>query len=158
MAGWTANQIAWLIIAIIIIIIVIYFYTMRKPLPPSEGKIVTSETAPPSTETLDMLDSNSEPQFILYAFHSPTCGACKRFAPNWDKASDYIKENLSPLVDARALNAADPNNDDIFFYYNIDAYPTVILSTPKYNVVYNGNRTPEDLIRFVRENLAKYSN
>jgi hypothetical protein len=187
MADLTCNEIVLIIIIILILVALFYFYRRWKPLPATEGTVIsppsqnsarpTIPTGPSNqtAETLDNLDnlnnnennndsdiessdSENNPPFILYCFHHPECGACKRLAPNWDKASDYIRKRWPGTVDARAYSASEPNNDDLLFYYNIDSYPTIILATPDYNVYYQGNRSPEDLVNFTERHIRKYQN
>lgn len=89
----------------------------------------------------------SQNETILYYFYSPHCGYCKMFKPVWDKVSKDITHGHG--VRTIAIDATDPANNDIAFYYNINAYPTIILVTPNKNYEYTGNRSYEDIERFV---------
>ena len=44
-------------------------------------------------------------------------------------------------------------NENLAFYYNISAYPTIILVTPNRNIEYSGDRTVEDLQQFVIKHI-----
>jgi len=92
--------------------------------------------------------------FILYYFFSPSCSHCKRFTPNWQQASEKLKAIKG--LSLRTVDSTKAENENLTFYYNITAFPTVILVTPDKNMEYTGNRSPDDLYNFAATNLSQY--
>jgi len=92
--------------------------------------------------------------FRLYNFYSPMCGWCKKFWPEWESLQKQMAKshNLSLI----GVNALDPKNENLTFYYNISSYPTIILVTPDKNIEYVGDRTPQDIHDFVMKYMNDY--
>jgi len=92
--------------------------------------------------------------FTLYNFFSPDCGWCKRFMPDWNKLSGNFDD--IPDLALKPIDASLPQNGDLVFYYNIKAFPTIILTTPDRNIEYEGDRSVGDIDNFVRKTIAEY--
>jgi thiol-disulfide isomerase/thioredoxin len=97
-----------------------------------------------------------ETPFVLYYFYSPTCGYCKQFLPSWNTVVNKLK-GLNEIT-PKTIDATKPENENLAFYYNITGYPTVILTTPDRDIEYTGNRTPDDLYKFVLSNINNNNN
>ena len=92
--------------------------------------------------------------FTLYYFYSPACGYCKQFWPSWNAVANKLKEIHG--IFTKTIDATKPENENLTFYYNITGYPTVILSTPEKDVEYTGNRTSDELYKFVIWHIDEY--
>ncbi|AGF85381.1 hypothetical protein QJ854_gp401 [Moumouvirus goulette] len=103
----------------------------------------------------DVQNATNDP-FVLYYFHSPACGHCKNFNPAWE----LLRQRLSGStgVSTRSIDTTKPENENLAFYYNVSAVPTIILITPDRNVEYSGNRTPDDLHNFVVTHINDHGN
>jgi thiol-disulfide isomerase/thioredoxin len=88
---------------------------------------------------------------LLYYFYHPRCQHCVRFMPTWKELAEKLS-NLHQLT-TKMINVSDPVNENLVFYYNVTAYPTIILVTGNGNIEYNGDRTIIDLYRFVSSNI-----
>lgn len=88
--------------------------------------------------------------FKLYYFYHPSCIHCKQFMPTWERIKEYYQNNHKTI---HTIDVTKPENENLRFYYDVDKYPTIILTTANKSVEYNGNRTMEDIIRFVANNV-----
>lgn len=133
----TCTQIIVIIIIILAIIWIITWLVMRN------SKNVAPNVEPYSPQ----LPSGN---FKLYYFYHPSCGYCKQFKPVWDKLSQLYQSmgsNITQMVDV-----TQPENENLTFYYSINKYPTIILSSKNKNLEYTGNRSFENINNFVLSN------
>uniref|UniRef100_A0A6C0CC89 Thioredoxin domain-containing protein n=1 Tax=viral metagenome TaxID=1070528 RepID=A0A6C0CC89_9ZZZZ len=99
---------------------------------------------------------NGPKNFTLYNFYNPDCVWCKRFMPDWNKLVNDL-EDVQDLS-LKPIDSSKSENGDLTFYYNIKAFPTVILATPDRHIEYDGNRTSADINKFVRNVITEYNN
>jgi len=89
---------------------------------------------------------------VFVEFYAPWCGHCKKLAPIWDELGSTFNAHESVVIakcDATA-NDVDPK-------YEIKGFPTLKLfksGADKTPIDYNGDRSLESLIEFVRSNVA----
>lgn len=159
----TWRHILLLVIAIIILIWLINWLTSCK----KKSKNVHSPHKTSDMRQHKISDSpkgmpiSTEPQqqtlFILYYFYNPNCPHCVNFNPVWNQIYQKFK-NIKSLS-MRAINATKTENDNLTFYYNVTAFPTIILVTPDRNIEYsNRPRTAQELEKFVMSNIKSYQN
>ncbi|KAI8597129.1 thioredoxin-like protein [Dissophora ornata] len=87
---------------------------------------------------------------VLIEFYAPWCGHCKNLAPTYEKLGEMYKG--SNVVIAKFDATANDLPADAPF--QIQGFPTIKLrkaGSTEY-VDYNGNRSEEDLIKFINEN------
>lgn len=85
----------------------------------------------------------------LLLFHADWCGHCQHFKPTFEKFSNAI--------DKSKLNIIKFNADTDKKYvesFKISGFPALLLNDPKTKrfIEYNGDRSINDLIKFVNEN------
>lgn len=78
----------------------------------------------------------------IYNFNTSWCGWSKKFQPEWNKLSNIMK-----TID---IKCDDPLNENICKKYNILGYPTVIIEKNNKQIVYNGEKTAESILLFVK--------
>ena len=147
------EKILLLVLAIVVIIVLLNWLfsptvqpfqpVLLPPMPPSPNSFQVPDNFP------NYLDKQDLP-FILYYFYNPNCPHCKRFTPAWNELSDGLQGN--DKVAPRAVDSTNPENENLVFYYNITRFPTIILITPNKNIEYVGNRSVDDLQKFLSEN------
>ena len=181
----TCNEVAWVIIGVAVVAILVYYIffaasykketkievsqpvqlgPVSKLSPPPQpqmtrppGDTLPAPQVPTTAETFEMMNDPNDPPFILYVFHKPGCPACEDLGPKFNTASTYIQKMYGKdrLVDTRAFDVSDPDNGDIAFYFNVNSVPKVVLATPSYNVLYEGDRSPKSIIEFVKKHVTK---
>lgn len=95
-----------------------------------------------------------ETVFVLYYFYHPQCLHCQQFHPIWNSIVERLKVNED--ISLRAIDASNPQNEDLTFHYNVDKYPTLILVTPSGKMEYAGSRTEHDVSNFVYQQMNQY--
>jgi len=93
--------------------------------------------------------------YTLYYFHSPRCSACQNFNHVWEQISNRLKRMNGIFI--HKVDVTRPENENLTFYYNVSQLPTIILVTPDRNIEYNGDRSPEDLHKFIVSNINQYN-
>ncbi len=157
----SGKQILLLILAVIILLYIVNRYwcdqsggtsmeTMSTGYKPTNDHNTTGYRS--STENMHMSDRSTP--FVLYNFYSPMCVWCKKFWPTWEEFDKKMK--MSKNLSLVGVNASDPKNEQLAFYYNVSSYPTIILVTPDKNIEYVGNRSIEDLHDFVMKYMQDY--
>ena len=130
------SAIQWVLIIIgILILIWFIWWLVSKNQSPTTSNV----------ESYTVQKSVSDKDFQLYYFYHPSCGHCKQFMPTWEN----FAKNYNGTGKIHTIDATKSENENLRFYYNVNKYPTIILSTQNKNVEYNGNRTIEDLAKFV---------
>lgn len=97
---------------------------------------------------------SSRSPYTLYNFYSPNCGYSRSFMPAWEEA----QVNLAQVngLEVKAVDCTEnEQNKKLSYYYGVKGYPTVVLDTPKGFVEYEGDRSVEDLHRFVSKHLQQ---
>jgi len=75
--------------------------------------------------------------------------------PDWNKLANNFED--IPDLSLKPIDTSLPENGDLTFYYNIKAFPTLILVTPDRHIEYDGNRTVPDINNFVRGVISEYN-
>jgi len=120
-----------------------------EPIPETQEGSVTVVVGKNYEEVV--LDDSKD---VLIEFYAPWCGHCKALAPEYeDLAALYANsEWKDKVVIAKVDATANDVPDEIRGFPTIKLYPAGSKGEP---VTYNGSRTVEDLINFVKEN-GKY--
>ena len=85
----------------------------------------------------------------VYFIYADWCGHCTRFKPEWQKFETSCSNNN---VEAYALNVDDQSNSKFIESNGVSSFPTVIVMKGNgEKTKYEGERTSEDLMNFVKE-------
>lgn len=117
-----------------------------EPIPESQDGPVSVVVAKNYQELV--IDNDKD---VLLEFYAPWCGHCKALAPKYEElGSLYASEELSKLVTIAKVDAtANDVPDEIQGFPTIKLFPAGKKDSP---VDYNGARTVEDLVEFIKEN------
>ena len=88
---------------------------------------------------------------VLIQFYAPWCGHCKRVRPTYEKVGQYFASDGSVTVakmDAVANDVPDAR-------FVVKGFPAVYLKVGDSVFAYNGDRSEEDLIKFVRGRVSR---
>ncbi|OZJ06278.1 hypothetical protein BZG36_00778 [Bifiguratus adelaidae] len=130
------------------------------------GKIAPSIKSAPIPETNDgpvkvvvadqfdeiVYDSDKD---VFVEFYAPWCGHCKRLAPIWDQFATDIAANPANSHIVIAKMDATENDLPARVPFQIQGFPTLKLfkaGKDKEIVDYNGDRSYDDLINFLKTN------
>ncbi len=120
--------------------------TKRITLNNKVGKTIIKEGFQNNKLDNNLINHNSA---ILMFFYSKTCSYCIDFIPTWEK----LKKMKTSSIEFKSIEENDDDNDD-FIKFNIKYLPTIILQFEgkrDFNL-YKGDRSIEDIIKFVRLN------
>ena len=85
----------------------------------------------------------------LYFFFAEWCGYCKKFKPEWEK----LKSESNLGVQLEEVDCSDNNNvPSLAKEYNVNGFPTLILVNGDNKITYQGARTANDLVNFIKSN------
>lgn len=92
----------------------------------------------------------------LYFIYVDWCGYCKKLKPIMKTIVDKYKNDKS--INVMALNAEDANNKEIVTKLNVKSYPTILyfpsgIIRKEFSIQYRGNRTVEDIEKFLNNDL-----
>jgi thiol-disulfide isomerase/thioredoxin len=136
-------KLGYILIAVIILVIVfLYIFT-------SCSGSTNTQTQPKSEEGYKHTTNNQIGDIVLY--YSTSCGFCKMFMPTWEQFEQHAAANIQGLTVKKVKCEGD--GEQLCFEKGIQGYPTVIIYlTDGKQVMFQKNRTMEDLIQFVNEN------
>ncbi len=89
----------------------------------------------------------------MFFFRADWCGHCTRFKPVWDDFKTESKKKF-PDLELIELNVDDEASKPLMEKHNVRGFPHVVLTGDSMDdVVFNKNRTKEDLLAFIQEQL-----
>lgn len=89
-------------------------------------------------------------EIVLY--YATWCGYSRLILPEWDKFEKYVKENI-PNLRIRKLKC-EGGDERTCVEKGIKGYPTIILyPNNDTEIMFDKERTTDELIKFVKENL-----
>ena len=90
---------------------------------------------------------------VMLLFYAPWCGHCKALHPKYEEVAKKLKEKNPKLVLAK-MDATENEVESV----NITGFPTVKFypgnKKDKAPIDYNGDRSVEDMIKFIKTNAA----
>lgn len=92
----------------------------------------------------------------LYFFYTDWCGFSKKAMPEWEKLEKVLE--TTPYFGSTRVKAVRVNADEdrvTTTLYEVEGYPTILLETSDSLSQFQGRRTQEDLLQFLRSALGK---
>ncbi|KAL1196190.1 Protein disulfide isomerase-like 1-1 [Cardamine amara subsp. amara] len=103
------------------------------------------------SESLDDMVFNSGKN-VLLEFYAPWCGHCQKLAPILDEVAVSFQNDPSVVIAKLDATANDFPHDA----FDVKGFPTIYFRSANGNiVVYEGDRTKEDMISFIEKNKDK---
>jgi protein disulfide-isomerase A1 len=117
-------------------------YVKSEPIPENNDEPVKTIVAKTWNDIVNLGSKN-----VFVKFYAPWCGHCKSLIPIWTELAEKFKDKVTiAKYDATANSLPDG--------ISVPGYPTLILFTDKKNIwPYSGDRTLEDLEKFLTEKL-----
>ena len=85
---------------------------------------------------------------VFRMFHVVWCVHCKDAKP---KFIEFMEKN--PTINAEMIDAEDEKNKQLVEAYDIEGYPTFVITKDGKDTIYNGERTTEGFEKFAKDNL-----
>ena len=132
-----------LLLIFVLIIIILILYLLAKY---SEKNKKTDECdCSISLEPLKNLNK-------ICLYYSNNCGHCHHFMPEWKKFKEHVeKSDLNKVLEVKEYDCSVEK--DKCRENNINGVPAVILHKDGQNIMYDGDRTMNSVIEFVKKNL-----
>lgn len=93
------------------------------------------------------LDQEMGNKTKLYNFNTKWCGYSVRFQPIWNELKDQVTDPNVEIIDVKC---DDPANKELCTKYDIPGYPSVVKLNKNGPEMYNGPRTVEGLMNFIK--------
>ncbi len=107
------------------------------------------------SENLDIVNADSvsnnkiqqNNKNVLGVYYTNWCGYSRHFLSDLENG---LQNDLEKHVTVRLFDCEKEENKEICQKLGVRGFPTVILHTDKENIMYNGDRSHDDLMNFVR--------
>lgn len=94
------------------------------------------------------LEHNPSTEFMIVFFKMEGCGHCKNFAPTWDKVSSKMN-NKKVNGKTCKMVTVDSSNSELTSKYNVSGFPTIMKVSGNNAKEYEGDRSEEDVVKFI---------
>ena len=130
-------------------------YASGKIKPPIKSEEIPEKQEKPVYKLVNkafqkvVLDSNIN---VFVKFYSPNCPHCIKLEPDYIELAEKLKYNKNLIIAEYNLLEND------FDWFRIRGFPTLIMfkaGDKQNHIVYQGNRTVEDMMNFVISNLGE---
>lgn len=85
-------------------------------------------------------------------YYLPNCGWCKKFTPIWESFDKEVTKERLPVI-LRKVDGSEAKNSKELEAKNITGFPHVELEVGGKSMVFEGERTVEALMEFLKKNL-----
>lgn len=150
-----------LIIAIALSLSIIYIYinpSQNKPpahihhVPKPTSPSIPSAPSIPSTQSPQSIPS--EKKIIIYYFHNPHCGFCIKFNPEWLILKNNFVSKTNIIF--KEIDTSSKSNDNISFYYKVEATPSIIIQGEDFVYKLEGADTANNLSQKIHQISIKH--
>lgn len=120
-----------------------YYQVIHKNQSKTENFTLISEENKPSEENVE-----SNKKIKVYNFNTSWCKYSVMFAPEWSKLQSMTDndENLE-IIDVKC---DDESNQQLCQTFDVPGYPSVVIVKDNEEIPYNGPRSAEDILEFIK--------
>ena len=94
----------------------------------------------------------------IYFFYTDWCGFSQKAMPEWEKLEKALRDtHYFGHTEVTAVSVDCEKDRASCMLYEVSGYPTIKLETSSLLRDYEGKRTSEGLLQFLRETLGKES-
>lgn len=112
--------------------------------------VLIYDVHPEKTSEIDVLNNAFRTRKnVMCVVHRPGCPACEQFIPNWDTFATNMKKKKEDVVLAK-IHVKTLPMVDLPEKEFIQGVPHIVLHGNHKNHEYMGNRTPQDLEKWLR--------
>lgn len=105
--------------------------------------------------TGDNFDHVTAKDLTFVKFYAPWCGHCKRLAPTWDQLADKFADDAT--IKIGKVDCTAPESKELCTSQEVSGFPTIyIYRNGKRLEEYDGNRSLESLVSFVKKNAVQH--
>jgi len=79
-------------------------------------------------------------------YYAPWCGHCQKLEPTWNKVEQHLKSD--PAVKVNKINCEE--HPHLAKQEGVNGFPTIILKANGKKKIYQGDRSFNDIINFVK--------
>ena len=116
----------------------------------STSEVVSKTEMLTSVDQLQQTTSTSPSSLKLGMYYTEWCGFSRKMFPVWNELVDTVaKQNLS--IDLFTIDC--DKNAEQCTSNNVFGYPTILLHKSDTTTVYDGERTVQGILSFIRSNL-----
>ena len=144
----------WVFILILILIIVIVYLYLRENYQVlnnnNEVYDAVTESIPfGSPSNLNIKDNKTanNKDNTLGVYYTEWCGYSRHFLSDYEN----MKEEIQKLVNVDLIDC--DKNAETCRKNNVEGFPTLILHKKDKDIIYNGDRSKNDLLRFLNNNI-----
>ena len=117
----------------------------------AEEEVITSTTKyinPNGSPDLSIKEDFHDEEIVLYLFFTHSCPHSQLFLPTWYR----IKNRCPSHIKVDEINCLDSSKKYLCSNFNIKGVPTVLIVKGSQIIEYTGDRSEEDLIKFLKLN------
>lgn len=136
-----------IIVVLAIIAICLYFIPMGGK-EGFDGETDTETNYSSSSSYIDPYEA-TKPNRELYLFYSPRCTYCKALMDGQNSVWDQVvaKHNGRSDLSIRTVNGSE--NGALAQQFGVKGFPTILMKVGDRTVEYQGNRSPQDIDKFI---------
>jgi len=129
---------------VVILVLLILYIALKNYTGSTESEaplMMKSPTEPEATVDIPTVEKFKNNMPILKLYYTNWCEWSKRFFPTWDRLTETVKSVSFEKLDCEKQKCE-----------NIPGFPFIVLEKNGKNINYNGDRSYNDIVKFINSN------